>query len=109
MKMTKRKTKSVPAPEKFLIKRMGKLFLVPPSVLENFSPIEAFQIAIDSHFEQRAQLLIDAHAGDHYVDETKVVDGLEASLRKFEALFPSIKEHLQYVDQSSRFSKIGKS
>lgn len=104
--MTKKKVKTI---ERYLIKKSDKLFLVPVKTLEELGPVDAFQVAVDSHFAQRHQLVLDATKGDHFVDDLKVVDGLEASLRKFEALYPSIKEHLKYIDNSSKYSKIGKS
>jgi hypothetical protein len=49
-----------------------------------------------AYIEQRKQLLQDAIVGDHYVNDIKVVDGLESSLRKLEEKFPNL---VSQIDQ----------
>lgn len=96
----KKKTKK---PELFLLKRADQYILVSDVVLNNMTPEEAYRFAMLAHAEQQRQLLIDAYRGDHYVDNIKVVDGLEGSLSKLEELYPSMREELWKMD-----SKIGR-
>lgn len=96
----KKKTKKN-VPTSFLLKKGDKFYMVPISIVNTLSPEEAFRLGVIARAEQRRQLLEDAVKGDHYINDIKVVEGLETSLRKLEELYP-------FMINTSGLSKIGR-
>ena len=90
-------------PQLFLLKKSDQFFLLPEELMDTMIPEEAYRLAMIANIEQRKQLMQDAFSGDHYIDSIKVVDGLEKSLSKLEALYPSIREQISNLD--SRIAK----
>lgn len=72
--------------------------MVPIHVVNNLTPEEAFRLSLIARAEQRRQLLEDAIKGDHYINNIKVVEGLETSLRKLEELYPFVKEQINLAN-----------
>lgn len=93
----------------FLLKRGNEFYLLPASVLDSLAADEIYRLGIAAYIEQRRQLMQDALEGDHYINDIKVVDGLESSLRKLEEKFPDIFSQIGLMDISVFGSqKIGK-
>lgn len=92
VKKTSKVRKAVPT--SFLLKRDDRFYMIPASVVDSFTPEEAFRFGLIAKLEQRKQLLEDAVKGDHYINNIKVVEGLEISLRKLEELYPFIKQQI---------------
>lgn len=103
--MVKKKTKRPKIPSSYLLKKDDKFYLVPASVVSDLTPEEAFRLGLAAQLEQKKQLLEDAIKGDHYINNIKVVDGLEQSLQKLKELFPFIK---QQISAAIAGGKIGK-
>jgi hypothetical protein len=97
-KKTPVKKKVKKNPKLFLLKKSEQFFLLPESLVDAMVPEEAHRLAIVAVMEQRKQLLIDAYRGDHYINDVKVVDGLEISLSKLEELYPSLREEISRLD-----------
>ena len=95
---TKRKKKK---PELFLLKKSDQYFLIPETIVNNMPPAEIFQLALAGHQAQRKQLLDDAYNGDQYINGLKIVDGLEASLTKFEKMYPGVREQVVKLDHNT--------
>lgn len=108
-KSTKSKTSKAKKVESksFLLKRDDRFYMVPSSVIATLSADEAFRLGITAVMEQRKQLLADALEGDHYINNVKVVDGLEASLQKLDELFPSLRAHIDNIDLTQISNRIG--
>ena len=105
----KRATKKVTPPEQmFLLKRNNEYYLLPASVLNSLSVEEIYRLGMTVYIEQRRQLMQDAVLGDHYVDDIKVVDGLELSLRKIEEILPNLVEQIAQMDLTTTSIKAGK-
>lgn len=96
--MAQRKPKG-DAPITYLLKRDDKFYNVPGHMIDTLSVEEAFRLGLSAHLEQRRQLLEDAIKGDHYIEDVKVVQGLEDSLKKLEELFPSIRQQILDFDK----------
>lgn len=104
-----RKTKTKQSvPTSYLLKRGDKFYMVPANVVDTFTIEEAFRLAMVAHIEQRKQLLEDALKGDHYINNVKVVDGLEASLKKLNEIFPALIEQIHRIHGGSDY-KIARS
>ncbi len=90
-----RKKKSEDA---FLFKRGNEFYLLHSSALNSLSIEELYRLGMTTYVEQRKQLLLDAITGDHYVNSTKIVDGLENSLRKLEEKIPNLVAQIDQMD-----------
>lgn len=102
------RAKKPTAPTAYLLKRGDKFYMVPANIVDTFSIEEAFRLAIVAHAEQRKQLLEDALRGDHYINNIKVVDGLEASLKKLDEIFPALRDQVNRVHGGYNY-RIGRS
>ncbi len=76
--------------EAFFISAEGKIAIIAPDVLDQLSREEAIMVAMSAYLAQKSQLLNDTFQGDRYIDDIKVVDGLEASLSRLEENYPNI-------------------
>jgi hypothetical protein len=91
------RTKKPNVPTAYLLKRGDKFYMVPANVVDTLTIEEAFRLALIAHAEQRRQLLEDALKGDHYINNIKVVDGLEASLKKLDEMFPALRDQVSRI------------
>lgn len=80
--------------------------MVPAQVVNTLTPEEAFRLGLIARAEQRRQLLEDAIKGDHYINNVRVVEGLETSLKKLEELYPFIKQQISLANGG--YKKIGR-
>ena len=103
----KKKRSKKNTPTSFLLKKGDKFYMVPASVVDTLTPEEAFRLGLIAKMEQRKQLLEDALKGDHYINDIKVVEGLEVSLRRLEELHPFIKQQIETAS-NNKFNKIGR-
>lgn len=86
----------------FLIRKGEDWILISQKVLEEFTPEESHQLACVCHAAQRAQLLLDAARGDHYVGDVRIVEGLEESLDYLEKVYPGIRQQGQIVSMDAK-------
>ena len=102
------RTKKPAVPTAYLLKRGDKFYMVPADVVDTLTIEEAFRLALIAHAEQRRQLLEDAVKGDHYINNIKVVDGLEVSLRKLDEMFPALREQVSSLHNGNNY-RMGRS
>ena len=93
---------------KYILKKDEKFYIMSAVAMESFSFVEAFKLGLTAHIELRNQLLIDTVEGDCYIEDTKIVDGLEASLSKFDRMFPNIRKSIIELD-STNHSRVARS
>jgi hypothetical protein len=95
-------------PSTYLLKKGDKFYMIPSQVVESLSIDEAFKLGLAAQVELRRQLLQDALGGDHYIEDVKVVDGLEASLKKLGEMFPGVRKNILKCDMQYH-TRIGRS
>lgn len=72
--------------------------MITKPIVESLSVDEAFKLGLVAQVELRKQLLEDAVNGDHYIENVKIVDGLEASLKKLGEIFTGVRNSILKCD-----------
>lgn len=100
-----RKTKKKAKTPAFLLKRDGKLYVIPDNVMNSVTAEDALRLGLLAIEEQRRQLLHDAVQGDSYINDVKIVDGLEASISKFKEMYPWLKDQIKLYSVSNKIGR----
>lgn len=104
-----KKKKEQEKPKSFILKRESKIFSVPSVFFDNVPPVEAFNLATQTHIAQKKQLYYDAVNGNTMmVDGINAVEAMENALQKLKIRFPSLQAHLNRLDKSTDQRNIGK-
>lgn len=103
-----RKPKIKKTEPSFILKRGNTFYIVSDIVISTLSADDAFRLGMAAMIEQRRQLIEDAYTGDRYINNIKIVDGLEATLKKLNEMFPMMREHINNIDLTQISSRIGR-